>query len=332
MSIVAAELKLYKSATVTDTSANGGKMSNNEIVDGVKNNLLPDVSQAERIAGLTRHRKLFAKVANDDDDTLSNAVLHLKSFTPGQDRVELFEATQIDTYGDVTGTERKYGAGALLANVSAGGTVITMTLEDTSQAIFNTSSADNVIYITDGTNEEYHEDVAASKSGTTITLTLDTGDQLANAYTTANNSIVASCVQQDDVECTDSGTVATTAGSGDYDDATYPPEGDNIATIEDTWTLTFTSASAFSCAGAATGAVAAGNTSSDFAPPNSAQSNKPFFTLLSAGWTGAWATGDTLVFTTHPAAKGMWAKQIVPAGCSSYSGDNFDIRFGGESA
>ena len=49
MSIIASELKLYSSAVANDTTANGGVMSIAEIVGGVKNNVWPDVPQAERV-------------------------------------------------------------------------------------------------------------------------------------------------------------------------------------------------------------------------------------------------------------------------------------------
>ncbi|MBF0171737.1 MAG: hypothetical protein HQK87_11755, partial [Nitrospinae bacterium] len=72
MPIQSSELRFYKSATVSDASSNGGRMSANEIPDGVKNNVWPDVPQGERLAGSTKFRKVFFKVANDDDIRLIN--------------------------------------------------------------------------------------------------------------------------------------------------------------------------------------------------------------------------------------------------------------------
>lgn len=331
MSIVASELKWYKSQVITNTSTNGGIMSINEVVDGVKNNIFPDVSQAERIAGLIRYRKIFAKLVNAANEVLINPGFHIRDFTPAQDRIEMFVGTNTDVQGDITGSERTYGAGGLTSDVTAGTTVFALTLEDPSQDIFEATG--NTVWIGNDNNSEYHTNVAASKSGDQVTLTLDTGSQLANNYTTAQNTVISSVIYGTLTELKpviDSVT-ATTASDGDYDDTGTPVEGSNIGAVEDTFTLTFTSSTAFDCAGAIAGDVGSGNTSSDFAPVNT-DFAVPFFTLRAAGFTGAWVSGDTLVIPTHPASQGIWCKQTVPAGTDSFSGDNFKLRFGGESA
>ena len=334
MSIVAAELKWYKSEVVTNTNTNGGVMSNNEIIDGVKNNIFPDVSQAERLAGIVRYRKIFAKLTNAADEVLINPGFHIRDFTPAQDRVEIFLGTHTDVQGDITGSERHYGAGALTADISAGSTSFAMTLEDPSQNIFEPTG--NTVWIGNDTNSEYHTNVSASVSGDQVTLTLDTGAQLANNYTVAENTVVSSVIYGTLTELKPviDPVVVNSAGSGDYDDSEatgYPVEGSNIGSVEDTFTLTFTSATAFDCVGAVSGNVGSGNISSDFAPVNTAFS-VPFFTLRAAGFSGTFAAGDTIDIPTHPASQGIWCEQTVPAGTNSFSGDNFKLRFGGESA
>ena len=332
MSILAAELKWYRSAVVTNTASNGGKLSINEVVGGVKNNIFPDVSQAERLAGLIRYRKVFAKLTNAANEVLVNPAFHLRDFTPADDRVEIFVGTQTDTEGDITGSEQMYGVGALSANVSAGATQIVVTIEDASQVIFEASG--NTIHIGDDTNGEYHTNVdVISTSGDQITLELDAGAQLANAYTTANDTTVSSIIDAglSELEPTIGTVVATSAGTGDYDSSGSNITGHNIGTVEDTLTLTFTSATAFDCTDAAMSALGSGNTSSDFSPVNT-DFSVPYVTVLAAGWSGTWQAGDTLTIPTHPAAQGLWLKQTVPAGTVSFSGNNFVLRFGGESA
>jgi LysM repeat protein len=327
MTILSSELKRFKSATITDTSANGGKMSATESVSAVKNNLFPDVSEAERVAGKTRHRKQFAKVANDADETLFNGRLHLTQHTPGQDYITFFPGTQINTQGDITGSERQYGAGALKTNVAAGATSFVVTIENSVLTLFVNG---DMVWIGDGVNSEYHDNVTISKTGADVTITLDTGDQLANAYTVAAGTVGASVYQAGDVKGSVDGWSETSA-AGTYDETGNPVEIDNIGSIEDTFTITFSDASNFSCSGAGVGSVGTGNISTDFAP-NNPNFSKPFFTLRAAGWGGTWANGDTVVFSTHPAALPIWFKQIVPAGCASYSSNNFKTLFGGESA
>lgn len=327
MTISSSELKWFKSLTVGDTSANGGKMSANESVSNVKNNVFPDVSEAERTAGKTRYRKLFAKVANDDDDTLFSGKIHATEHTPGNDYMVLFAGTQVDTQNDITGSERQYGGGGLTTNVSAGATAFDVTVEDTSLILFING---DTIWIGDGVTEEYHENVTISKTDTTVTITLDTGDQLANDYTVAGNAVGASVYESGDIKGSYDNWVET-SGFGTYDEATTPPEIDNLGSIEETWTVTRTSATAFDCAGAAVGAVGSGNISGDFSP-NNPDWAKPYFILRAASWGGTWTSGDTIVFKTHPAAQPMWFKEVVPAGSSAYSNNTFKTRIAGEAA
>jgi len=329
MSIIASELKWYKSTTITNTTANGGKMSNNLVVDGVKNNIFPDVSQAERLSGITRYRKIFAKLTNAANETLTNPGFHLTQFTPAQDRVELFAGTHVDTQADITGSERMYGAGSLTSLITAGAIEVVVTIEDSTQTIFEATGND--IYIGDGTNSEYHTNVAAAQVGDQVTLTLDTGIMVANNYAVVD-TFVASVIYGTLTELLPTfDAVSVTSAGGSYDDTTHPVEGSNIGTIEETFTLTFTTATAFDCTDAAAASMGSGNTSSDFAPTNTAFS-VPYFTLRSAGFSGTFLAGDIVTITTHPASKGIWCKQTVPAGTNSFSGDNFIVRFGGESA
>lgn len=330
MSIIAGELRLYKSSVVNHTTANGGKLSTTEVITAIKNNTFSDVSQADRLAGVVRYRKVFAKLTNIANEILFNPKYHLKTFTPGEDYVEMFLGTQIDTQVDIIGTERKYGSGSLKTNVSAGATEFICTLEDSTQNIFETTN--NTIFISDGTNEEYFTNVSASKTGADVTLTVDTGFALLNDYLASNTS-VASVIFTDATTLipTFESVIATTAGDGDYNDTTNPLEGDNNGGIEEVFTLTFTSATEYTCVGAFVGEVGSGNITSDFSPINT-DFSKPYFILRLGGWSGSWVSGDTLEIQTHPAACPLWLKQTVPAGCASYSGNNFSIRFAGESA
>ena len=129
MSIVASELKLYAPALVNDTTANGGVMSSTEIVGGIKNNVWPDVPQAERTAGSVKYRKTFLKVANDDDLALTTARIFVETPTPGDDTVVLMTGTQTDTQAEADDYSRFYGAGALDADVSAGAGSLAVNVE-----------------------------------------------------------------------------------------------------------------------------------------------------------------------------------------------------------
>lgn len=326
MSIISSEIKLYKSAVVNDTSTNGGKMSSVLIPSGVRGNLFPDVHEDERLSGIVRWRKLFVKIENDDDLIAANVRFFMKNPTPAQDYCFFIEATQTNTQGNITGSERKYGAGSLHSDVSAGGTTIVVDVEDPSLNIF--ASTGNTIWLSDGTNEEYHENVSASLSSSQYTLTLATGDSLQNSYSTTNDTKVASVFERTEVKCTQDNWSVSSA-NGDYDYTNHPLDLDNIGTIEDVWTFIFTSASEFNCSGAEVGSIGSGNVTTDFSPINS-DFGKPYFTLEAAGFSGTFQSGDTITVATHPASLPIFIKQTVPAGAAS-AANSFTLRFRCES-
>ena len=81
MTIIDSELLMLKSAVIGDAGTNGGRMDNNAaVVSAVLNNVFPSVFRAERLAGSTKYRKTFMKVANDDDDTLFNPLVWLDRY------------------------------------------------------------------------------------------------------------------------------------------------------------------------------------------------------------------------------------------------------------
>jgi hypothetical protein len=106
---------------------------------------------------------------------------------------------------------------------------------------------------------------------------------------------------------------------------------DAIGTVEQSWTLTFTSATAFNITGDTLGSVGSGNVGSTTSP-NNGQFSKPYFTLPPAVFSGTFASGDTVTFTTSPAAVPIWFRRNVPANTPSLSGNRFVVGCDGESA
>lgn len=153
----------------------------------------------------------------------------------------------------------------------------------------------------------YYEN-AFSYSGNVATVSL--AEQVANAYGTTN-SYGAGCIDAGDVEPSSEDWAETTT-SGTYDETTYPLILFNDGTDEDSWTITFTSATAFTCSGANAGSVGTGGITADFSPTNP-DTGQPYFTLDKDGWGGTWANGETVTFKTHPAAVPIWMKEVVPA-------------------
>lgn len=334
MTILSSELIFYKSATVNDTSANGGRMSINPVTSGVLQNVFPNVLSAERTSGSTKYRKLFMKVANDDDLTLLTSKLWFDNITQAEDWAIFFAATQTDTQADITGSERKYGCGTLKTTVVATNTTVIVTVEDsTLTGVFQDGDE---IRITDKVNPDSvtgNEEFATisgapSVDGVDVTITLAAG--LANGYTAGAGTRIMSILPASDIECTVDNWVETST-AGTYDETTYPVICDNIGTIEQTWTITFTDATNFTVAGDTVGSLASGTIGSDYSPSNP-DFTKPYFTLESGGWGGTWANGETVVFQSHPAAYPVWEKRVVPAGCASLSSNKITLVISGESA
>lgn len=330
MPVTPSDIKWYKSLTVADTAANGGRMSNVQSPSGIKNNVLPDITLSERNAGTTRYRKMFIKVANADNITLGNARVFLQQNTPGEDSVTFFPGTQRDTQAQITGSERQYGGGRL---VSAAPSMSISLQVLTEGAALNCLRAGDTIRITNrqavsgAGNEEFQVIEAVSYVGDVATLTLV--DPLQYAYP-ANETIVSSVYQVGEVHPTVS-VPAVTSASGVLL-AEHPITGDSLATVEQDWTLTFTSATAYIIFGDTLGNVGSGNLSGGAAPINPAFPGRPYFRLPAAAFSGAFATGNQITFTTSPAAIPVWYKHVVPAGAAAISGNHVVLGVDGESA
>lgn len=74
MGISATDIKLRKSQRLTDFADGGGRMVAAEVVDGQLNNLFPDISTQDRVAGRVSMRKAFVHIDTDNTDMLYGAV------------------------------------------------------------------------------------------------------------------------------------------------------------------------------------------------------------------------------------------------------------------
>lgn len=328
MPIVATDLKTYLSEVVTDDNTNGGRLGYTEAVSGVKNNVWPQVFNAERIAGSTKYRKTFHKVVQASDITYVDAIIYLERPTAGDDEVYIFPGTQTDTQAGITGSEDLYGAGSLTNSVLTGANSIEVTVADPAIIIFRDTEKiriSNKPDVDTAGDEEFHTiSGTPTIDGNVVTITI--AGTLAADY--SNTDTVISSV----IEC---GDVV-----GNFDNSSYSSASgvfwDSELTVhsvgaeEDTITFTFTSATDFDVTGANLGALGSGNTSTDFSPNNPSTST-PYFTMLSSGWTGTWATSETAQFDMHPAAYPTWEKRIVPTSSQSLAGNTRILVFDGES-
>ena len=320
--IITGEVKQYKSSVVNDLSSNGGGMSDLPILTGIKNNVFPDVPQSDLVAGVTQLRKVFHKIENDDDEALYLAQFCLIVVPPGDDEVSLIEGTLSNTQGDLTGSEDEYGIGDLSGDVSAGGSVIVVDVKTASKVFFRTAGT---IFIYNGVNYEYFENVTVVQNVTQYTITLDSGDILGYDFD-ADDTVIAAVVDYGDIITSYTLNQAGVVSVAEYDDTTYPVVLDNIGTNEQTFTITILSGGAtFSCVGSLIGSLANGDMLLDYEPSH-AKFIKPYFSIDKSGWGVDWAEGDVLVLTTHPATAPIWRKRVVPAGAASYSSDGYKVR------
>lgn len=70
MTIQSDDLGIFKSAVMADVPEGGGGATGNAVVDGVSNNIFPDISDDNRAGGAFHLRKVFGKVNTDDQDLL----------------------------------------------------------------------------------------------------------------------------------------------------------------------------------------------------------------------------------------------------------------------
>jgi hypothetical protein len=299
------DLRLYKSKTISDTNSNGGREGYAEVQSGQLHNVFPPVPSSEREAGGSRLRKVFFHVLQDG----VNARAWLKGISTSEDHFALIEGDHEDTQGDLTGNEKKYATGTLAQQAGAGTNQVVVDFEDAQDV--DLADGDPVwLY---GTNGEEFNRVSGTPTWNGNQATINLASQLTVDY--PQGSICAMVLEIGTLQPSFD-SWQENSSQGTYDEEGHPPELENWGTVRDDWTITFTSPTEFSCSGLYEGNVGSGNISSDFAPVNPNTGN-PYFTLRAAGWGGTWQAGDTITFKTYPSSKGLWLKEIWPAGASS---------------
>lgn len=330
------DLKLFKSSVISDLDTNGGYLSYNQVVSNVLNNVFPNVTYSERINGIKRYRKLFLKNNNASNELLSNAHVGIVNPSPADDIFFLFAGTQSDTQADVKDATTGYpitdtkllGGGTLTSDVNVGATVLNVLFEDST---YNIDVGDKVLITNkldpagSGT-EEYVEVSSVVWNGNEASITLVSG--INSSYVAADPTYVSIMLSLNDIQANYTIDNAITAG-GTYDDIGNPILVDNQGTIDDIWTITFTSATNFSCIASINNITGNGDVTANFVI-NNPNTVTPYFTIPSGFWTGTWATGDTLVFTTTSSSAGFWVFEDVPAGANTYSNNSISLRIYGE--
>lgn len=309
----------------TTPAQNGGGCDFAQIITtNVKNNVFPDVTQADRLAGSDKYRKLFLHVKSNDNLQLVNGKVFIDAFTAGGDAVLLYSTTNSSVETGV-GTHA-HGIGTLKDDVAAGVTSLNITVENPDlYSTVNPFQTDDWLYVRSGSTEDF-----ATITGRTVNVdgseTITFSPALTNAYV-AGSTLVSSAIFKH-VSAT-LGTYTTNSPLGVVNAA--PIVLNNRGAIDETWTLTFTSASTYTVAGATVGSLGTGSTASSFDAVNSTASAN-YFSIPVTCFTGqTFQTGDTFVFDTVSATIPVWIRRKVPVGTAAFINNAIALGVIGES-
>ena len=326
MSILASELLWYRAASVSDDTpaSNGGRVDfTAQAISGASNNLFPNVTEAQRASGITQYRKAFIGVRNSANLTLIDPHLSIAAATPGDGHLLLIPGTQDDTQDEISG--RPYGYASLAADASLSATEITVTTEadwsalDAAARPFQVGDLiriDDRPSIDDDGQVGYRTIATVSYTGTELTLGIDA---LEHAFTAADGVHVASVYAPGNISAGyESLSVSNETGSTLAYTAAGHLTVPNIGSIRQVWTITITdgASGAFRLDGDTLGSGVATGATGALLSPNNPNGGK-YLNLSSGGWSGTPVTGDSLTFTTRPAAIPVWYKWVIPAGASA---------------
>lgn len=308
MPLLTSDIKVFKSANISDTTANGGVITNMELVD-VVGALFPNVDDAERQAGSTKWRKIFFKLVNNGNLPLVGARVYQDQDTTGTDTILFGAATVSDTQGDISPSIPLYCSVPLAVSVLAGGTIVQVTLPtgiDNFFKVGNTLRVTNKAAIDTLGNEEFVGLTDMAVNGSTVSLTVS--PPLSNNYQTTNTRVMNVLSVGDLVALAKNPILNSASGTFDITKVTC----NNLSTVDTTWTLTFTSSSSFTASSSVVATPVVGNIISPFTVTNPTTTT-PYLTIDPAAFSGTFTTGDTVSFSTSSATVPLWLKRVIPA-------------------
>lgn len=321
---------------VSDDSTNGGRASASIVVSGQLQNVFPHVPKAERLAGSTKWRKTIDRFANDADEVLIGPGYYFDGDTLAEDWATFAPVGPRSTQADWTSLTiaDMFGAGYLKTAVLATDTALTLVMKDASiVGAFRDTMEVRVSDKPDPDSVSGNE-VFLTVSGTPgvssneVTLTFST--QIGEAFDAGTGTKVSGVYRPGGDLQTVIDNVVVTSSAGTFDDLFV--ELDNIGTFEQTVTITFISATAFTVASDDVEVtLASGDITTEYSPQNPDWS-KPYFTIPTGAWGGTFAAADTVVFQTHSPDIHLAQKRIVPAGAASLANNRIRKVTIGESA
>ncbi|MGF2683433.1 hypothetical protein ACQUFR_11735 [Acinetobacter johnsonii] len=117
--------------------------------------------------------------------------------------------------------------------------------------------------------------------------------------------------------------------SANYNDTFYPIDVTNKGSIQERWSLVFTSNTTFRIIGEISGFIGTGEINSHCSPINPT-TNAPYFTIKKEGWGSGWASGNALRFNTIAANHPIWVIRTVKQSEPTVLSDSFQIMLRGD--
>ncbi len=341
--IQANEIVIHPAAAMNQTDSAGGVInSNSTIPTNVIGNLIEDITEAERLAGVTRHYKVFCKIGNSDNKIYKQASLFLVRPLENDYFTDLKIGTHNDTWATAK-TERKYGSANLAAPLTAGDQTAILNTRGATRAHFQNGDLISITDLKDTTDitghmELYKIDQPVSWNGDEATIHFDTPLRYPYAVERTLNTetiktTVASCLEYGDVKATASISDNTSAhGTTDLDTITL----DHIAGIDQILTFSFNDANNYSVTSNIGGITLPDGQKTALYEPQNSTFLRPYLSVPAQFWTndgsGDWTTGDTVKIETHPAAMPYWISLEIPPGATASDLDTLIIRTNGYSS
>lgn len=310
MALTLADIKVFKAANNSDTTANGGAITTNEVVD-VVGALFPNVDNAERLTGSEKWRKMFFKIGSNDTNALMSSRVYQDVDTQGQDIILMAKGTKNDTQSQINDSTL-YASVGLNTSVLAGVSVIDVNIPTVTSNWFGVGQT---IRITDKLaldntgNEEFFTITNVSTNGSIVSITLS--DVLANNYIAAVTRVMN--VMQIGTVVAAPANLAKTSDAGMFNLSKVTCT--NRATVDASWTLTFTSSTVFTVTSTLLASGVVGNTGSVCSINNPTYS-LPYLVIDPSAFSGSFVTGDVISFETVSATVPIWLKRMIPAGAS----------------
>lgn len=280
-----------KNAAITSQSAsNGGRIS-------LVNAPITLLTEKTTAVNTPYHDRFIKKFLHTNSDTAEINVAASLQTPPANSGYANFLATgtQRDTQS-ILEPSRYYSAGFLTTAVVIGDAELVVEFPINANTLNVAQAGDTLVLMTADKSTLRHAIVNSVVFADNIaTIQLIDGVSLDWAA----GSIIASAITAE--------TLTATIDNITVTGCTIDPgliTVSNDATIEQSFTLTFTSSTAFTVTGDTVGALPDGDIATQYAPLNPT-TNSPYFTIPATTWI-ATTTANTLSFDTHPAALPIW--------------------------